>query len=160
MTSTVRKLRRLYPRDCWGLGVAYLYLLLAGCRIMLRREDLDRWLPGRPVDGGRDGSATGDVTAAVRRARWVNAAARYPLPWARCLQRSLALCIWLERLGYSPVLQIGVRLEGATLSAHAWVEHEGHVINDTPRALAEFAVLRGTDLESPGGSLSQGRRWI
>jgi hypothetical protein len=156
----VRKLRRLYPRDCWGLGVAYLYLLLAGCRIMLRREGLDRWLTGCPGIDARKPMTPAGRAAIARRARWVNAAARYPLPWARCLQRSLALCIWLERLGYSPVLQIGVRLEGATLSAHAWVEYGGQVINDTPRALAEFAVLRGTDLESPGGSLSQGRRWI
>lgn len=155
-----RKLRRLSPSDCWGLGMAYLYLLLAGCRMVLRREDLDRWLNGGPRFDARTPTTPAGQAAIARRARWVNAAARYPLSWARCLQRSLALCIWLKRSGFSPNLQIGVRLDGATLSAHAWVENDGQVINDTPRALREFAVLKGADLRAPGGKLSQGRHWI
>jgi len=155
-----RKLRRLTPADCWGLGMSYLYLVWAGGRILLCREKIDRWLKGGLDAAGGTPATVSEWNVMTRRARWVNAAARYPLPWARCLQRSLALCTWLDRSGLRPVLKIGVRLDGGALSAHAWVERDGRVVNDTPIAVGEFVVLEGSDPQSPGGRLDREGRWI
>lgn len=49
---------------------------------------------------------------------------------ANCLERSLLLWWMLRWQGIPGELKIGVRREGQTLRAHAWIEHGGHVIND------------------------------
>ena len=140
-------------RLSWSVGrdiaIAYGYLLLAGWQMFVRRRRLDSWLRRR--QGGVAPTLTEgtDLHRAQSFARWINAAARYPIPWARCLQRSLALCLWLEREGFQPELTIGVRIEGADLEAHAWVEYYGEVINDTPDVSEEFAPLTGSTIGWP-----------
>lgn len=156
----MRKLRQLSPAEWRGLSAAYLYLFGAGCWLFIRRKKLDLWLNnGSTIAAGKPLTPE-EFSILYQRARWVNAAARYPWPWVRCLQRSLALCLWLEKLGFQPLLRIGVRKDGAALAAHAWVEYEGRIINDRPGVSGEFVVLKGADPEKIGAGLSRERRWI
>ncbi len=145
----LHKVFRLTPGDWWGLSVAYLHLLRAGWRIFVLKENLERWAINGAGPWGRKPLTPEERSTLRRRARWVNAVARHPIPWARCLQRSLALCLWLEREGFQPELRIGVRMEGVDLEAHAWVEYCGEVLNDTPDVSKEFAPLTGSSIGWP-----------
>ena len=152
MSTILSKLVKLTPAHWWGLSVASLYLLLAGWRLFVLKHNLDRWaVTGSRHRVSRPVTET-ERAAFARRARWVNAVARHPLPWARCLQRSLALCLWLEREGFQPQLRIGVRKEGVALEAHAWVEYSGEVLNDTQDVSQEFAPLTGSSIGLPESS--------
>ena len=143
------KLAQLSFADWRGLGVAYLHLLAAGWRMFVLKDKLERWVVEGAVLSNQDNStddpganvSEAEQASETRRGRWVNLAANRPFPWARCLQRSLALCLWMERKGYQPQLRIGVRKEGKELKAHAWVEFGGQVINDDPKRLLDFASL-------------------
>lgn len=72
-------------------------------------------------------------------AHWVNVAARRSPFRAACLTRSLLLEWLLRRRGVPGQLRIGVRLDGAALDAHAWVEVEGVPVNDKPDIAQHFA---------------------
>ena len=135
------KLARLSPADWRGLGVAYIYLLWAGWRMFVRREKLDRWIAPAPRPAPKRPLTAAERKVELRRAGIVNLAANRPRVWARCLQRSLALCLWMERKGYQPEIKIGVIKEGGELTAHAWVEYLGEVLNEDPERLAAFTFL-------------------
>jgi len=71
-------------------------------------------------------------------------------PWRPlCLTRSLALAWFLKRRGIPCVLRIGVPRgtpmtkpgEPVTFSAHAWVEHEGIVLNDRQDIAGQFSAF-------------------
>lgn len=142
MLRRARRLASLGPKGWLGLAQAYRYLLVAGWHLRVRRRRLSRWLaegPPGPLPVGPEDASFADFAA------WcVGAAAKRPFRWARCLQRSLALCLWLEAHGLSPRLRIGVRKDGPRLDAHAWVECQGRVINDGPMVEKEFALLRAS----------------
>ncbi|MBI4219105.1 MAG: lasso peptide biosynthesis B2 protein [Chloroflexi bacterium] len=134
------RLSRLHPRGWGDIARAYGYLIAAGWRIFGRRERVEQ----RVFDPGSSAAATpADLATVSRVARWTNTAARYPFPWARCLQRSVALCMWLERLGMQPALRIGVRKSesGKGIDAHAWVEVGGLVVNDKAGVTRIFAAF-------------------
>lgn len=65
------------------------------------------------------------------------------VPRVTCLARSLALCALLERRGELPRLQLGVPLAPlrAGFEAHAWVELDGVVLNDTNDVRGRYAGL-------------------
>jgi Transglutaminase-like superfamily len=63
--------------------------------------------------------------------RMVKIAVRYNRPWANCLKQSLVLWFLLRDRGIMSELRIGVQRESDKFSAHAWVEHQGIVLNDT-----------------------------
>jgi hypothetical protein len=76
-------------------------------------------------------------------ARLVDLAARNsPCP-ANCLTRSLLLRWMLHRRGIDCHLRIGVRLTGASLAAHAWVEHDQLPLNDTNDVARRYSVFDG-----------------
>lgn len=78
----------------------------------------------------------------ARIARAADRAARRGVFRPSCLVRSLALHRMLERSGiHGSVIRIGVRREGDELLAHAWVEHMGSTLIDTPSAVASFSRL-------------------
>jgi hypothetical protein len=81
-------------------------------------------------------------------ARLVRIASRFhPVP-AKCLHRSLVLHRWLAQEGVASTLRIGVKKAGTELTAHAWVEIDGHPVNDSPADLLGFVPLahgRGKD---------------
>ena len=71
----------------------------------------------------------------------INRAKRYsPLP-GNCLSQSLALTWMLRRRGIDPALRLGVRLTGPAFDAHAWVEYDGRVLNDTQDVHTRFTPL-------------------
>ena len=83
----------------------------------------------------------------AHRIAWVVEAAARRGPWpANCLQRSLTLWWFLARRGIDSDLRIGVRrrpgaTRGGELDFHAWVEHDGVVINDSPTIRQRFATF-------------------
>lgn len=81
--------------------------------------------------------------AAKQAARMVSVAARFGLCRATCLPQALTL-VWLLRFaGLESQLRIGVRKEDETLKAHAWVEREGMVLNDSADVNQRFAAFPG-----------------
>lgn len=91
------------------------------------------------------GSARWPMThGQAARCGWiVNALARRLPSRPNCLARSLALLRVVRRRGADATLRIGVRLEDGKVAAHAWVEWDGHVLNDTREVLARFSAFDG-----------------
>ena len=58
-----------------------------------------------------------------------------------CLSQSLALTWLLRRRGLEPTLRLGARLADGKFDAHAWVEHDGRVLNDSQDVGARFTPL-------------------
>ena len=124
-------------RDVPDMVTAYRYLLVAGWKVFVRKETPDTWLSR--FDGQRRSGV--DAIFAKRAARWTNTSARYPFPWARCLQRSLALSLWMDDNGLNPVLKFGVRKAVDGIDAHSWVEYQGEILNDSQFVKAEFSAF-------------------
>ena len=74
-------------------------------------------------------------------ARMVGIAAQYSLLRTNCLKKSLVLWCLLRRQGIESELRIGVRREQNEFQAHAWVEYEGIVLNDTQSVRQRFAMF-------------------
>lgn len=69
-------------------------------------------------------------------------------PWdPTCLVRALTLERLLRRHGVETAdVRVGVRRRGDGFAAHAWVEHRGEVLGDTPENVAEYRPLPGLDV--------------
>lgn len=79
--------------------------------------------------------------SSARLATLVGAVARR-LPRAECLAQSLVLARLVAETGVPGVmLRIGVRPGDHELSAHAWVEVDGAVLNDADDVAARFPVI-------------------
>lgn len=74
---------------------------------------------------------------AIRHARWY-----LPID-ANCLARSLVLKRLLDRQGIDTDLRIGVRQYEGDFEAHAWVEHEGRVVNDSTDIHEQYTAFQG-----------------
>jgi hypothetical protein len=74
-------------------------------------------------------------------ARMVRISARYSVLWTNCLKKSLVLWFLLRRQGIESELRIGVRRDQGEFQAHAWVEYEGIVLNDTQNVRQKFAMF-------------------
>lgn len=127
--KNLNRIEHLRPWDALDISRAYLYLLLAGWRLFIRRDTGNRWVRSSLKAVPEEMSLSEELKV-KRAAHWVNGAARVPVPWARCLQRCMALCMWMERRGLSPTLRVGVRRTATGIDAHSWVEINGQVIND------------------------------
>ena len=57
----------------------------------------------------------------------------------QCLQRSAATALLLRRHAWKAEMVIGVQV--LPFKSHAWVEVDGHVVNDKPYMLEIFQVL-------------------
>lgn len=55
-----------------------------------------------------------------------------------CLQKSLVLWWLLRHQGIESDLRIGVRKQDGRLEAHAWVEYQGYVLNDSSDVARRF----------------------
>jgi hypothetical protein len=86
-------------------------------------------------------SKTDPLPEARRTAELVNAAARRGLYDATCLRRSLVLWWLLRRQGIDSRLRIGARMEGIEISAHAWIEFQDKVLNDSPEVRKRFVTI-------------------
>ena len=135
---------RLTPAEWRKVATAYGYLLVAGWRLFILRQRVDTWLGKEFPDGNSLFPTELKHQTAVQTARWVHIAARHPFQWARCLQRSLALYLWLSRQDLQADLRIGVRKVGKAIEAHAWVEYGGEVLADDPNVSALFVPMIGS----------------
>ena len=130
---------------------------LLAAHLALFRAQMAAWLVPRgrlvSADGVRAddvvvSAADGDRAAALARGI-ERAAAMTPLR-PKCLVRAVALRRLLERNGLTgSVLRVGVRRNGATIEAHAWVTFGGMVIGDTPARTAQFRELDGIHAVQP-----------
>ena len=137
--ARLRRVFRLKPAE-WGLLiVAYWQLLWA--RYQMMRMNGEEILGGRRTRDEPNQTPAADQEWIKRRARFINAAARYPFPWAQCLQRSLALRGWLAKGGTHTDLRLGVRRDGGAIAAHAWLECAGEVLNDKAQAVTPYVRL-------------------
>lgn len=93
-----------------------------------------------------------DRKAIRERVRLIDIASRHPFQWARCLQRSQALIWWLQGEGVDAKLRIGVTKDGSKLSAHAWVEYGGQVLNDHQDTSKHYSPLQQARDTRTGGS--------
>lgn len=86
-------------------------------------------------------STPGDGAEAARVARLVRAAARHGAMDRHCLTESLVLWWLLRRRGIESEIRIGVRKDGGTLDAHAWVEWDGGALDEQPDVARTFPPL-------------------
>ena len=73
--------------------------------------------------------------------KMVNIAAGHSLFAASCLHRSLVLWWLLGREGFASDLRLGAQKAEGQFEAHAWVEYQGTVLNDTEDVHQRFATF-------------------
>ena len=71
-----------------------------------------------------------------------------------CLSQSLTLTRLLHRRGILSTLRLGARVVDRKFDAHAWVEHDGRVLNDTQDVHTRFAALTARTGAQPTSSSS------
>lgn len=138
----LRRVRRLASREGRRVVLAVYWLVWTdlSLRLLGFERTRDRYSRlGRHLPEPR--SATEWHAWANERAYTIARAAHITPTRAVCLQQSLVLYCWLRRQGEPCELRIGVRKAGAAIAAHAWVELDGQVVNDTPGVVGAFAVL-------------------
>jgi hypothetical protein len=81
------------------------------------------------------------LTQVQKTARIVGMATQYSQLWTNCLKKSLVLWFLLHRQGIVSELRIGVRRESGEFQAHAWVEYQGIILNDTPNVRSSYAMF-------------------
>lgn len=120
-------------------------LLLASAVLLplfwTRLKLLGRWDLTSSIEGAIPPSpppGTVSLEALRHTGRLVNGAARHLLPPHNCLTRSLVLQWLLRRQGVPTDLCLGAQLEGGQLRAHAWVEFDGHPLNDAEDVAERF----------------------
>lgn len=141
MTITRRRWRDLPrgERRATLVMAALVPLVHVSVRV-LDYQRTQRWLAARtPAPGTRRPPAD-----TLR--RWVTATTRVqaysPCP-GNCLSRSVALWWMLRRGGVDATLQLGVSLAGR-FAAHAWVEADGQVLNDTQDVTTRYTPMHAS----------------
>ena len=118
----LRELSLLEGRDFLDLAASFLLVPLVASLLRLRglRYVRARVEPVPAASRARPSEPT--LERMKRLPRWVSIASRRG-PWrASCLVQSLTLQWMLGRHRVASVLRLGVRKEGDSLDAHAWVE--------------------------------------
>ena len=82
--------------------------------------------------------------------RMVRIAVRYNHLWTNCLKQSLVLWTLLRSQGIISELRIGVQREATKFSAHAWIEYQSLVLNDTDDVHQRFQAF-DRSVEQPVG---------
>jgi hypothetical protein len=87
----------------------------------------------------RSGNTSNSLDQAREIAAAVAIAAKFLPGLANCLARSLVLSRYLQIARIEHDLRLGGKTSGKDFSAHAWVEHEGSVLNDREDVAERFA---------------------
>jgi hypothetical protein len=88
------------------------------------------------------GSQNFDAQArAILTAQLVRAAAHHAIRDPACLEVSLALWWLLARQGIASDLRVGIRKDGETFEAHAWVECGGATLNEPEMLHHHYAAF-------------------
>ncbi len=126
-----RRYRRL-PPQARGLLLCAL-MMLPFTAVALRLLGFRRWRAAlaRLVPAPAEQEPQNSRARAALTARMVRAASREGLRRANCLEQSLVLWWLLRRQDLAAELRIGVRKQAARFEAHAWVVHDGLVLNDS-----------------------------
>ena len=122
MRGDLNRLRKLRADDWCVAGEA---ALLAGIAALgVRSVGVERAARAlsRPVGTNRVRRVSIDRVAQVTEAVTAKLG-------ARCLTRSLVLHGILARRGISSTVVLGAAIEAGRFRAHAWVEHDGHVVS-------------------------------
>jgi transglutaminase superfamily protein len=126
--------RRLLYRSLLLLPAIHVVLFVLGYTRL--RTALERMVPP-----GKDVSELDPVDEAQRVAQIVSMAAGHGIYKATCLRRSLLLWWFLREEGIHSEICFGVRLVDQQLQAHAWVEIQEIVVNDSPEIRLWFQPL-------------------
>jgi hypothetical protein len=139
--------RRLRTWD-WIAGIPRAWIDIMRVDIWLRRgnlsttlERIERMAPGQAREYGPI-----EVQQARRYARRLKQAAWIHPVHARCLHQSLALHRQLRMSSLPSEFRIGVRKEGSSLYAHAWVELGGRIVTDQRASIGAFIPLSISEL--------------
>jgi hypothetical protein len=155
LTEKWRRFRRL-PSDERDLVLRAMVLLpLTG--IGLRVMGFRRWkelielfsLPALPLQASKPAGQI-DVTGRITRA--VRSAELHGPSQPNCLKRSMVLWWLLRRKGINGELHIGARKSGSSFEAHAWVELDGQVLNDSPDVHKQYSRFDAPIAASEGNS--------
>ena len=129
--------RRLLFKSVLLLPFIHAALILLGYSRLLRW--MERLAPLKPIEPPL--YETAYIPHARDIARIVSIAARHGVYKATCLRSSL-LTWWLLRSERIPSnVCFGVRMSDGKLEAHAWVEYNGVIINDSPTIRARYQQL-------------------
>jgi hypothetical protein len=82
-----------------------------------------------------------DLEKAAAIAAIVELAARRRLAQATCLRRSLVLWYLLRRQGIDSEIRLGIRKQDDRALGHAWVEIDGHIINDDSETIQHYTRI-------------------
>ena len=69
-------------------------------------------------------------------------ASKYSKIWSNCLRKSLVLWFLLRRQGIASDIRIGVQFENKSFKAHAWVEANGLILNDSQDVVFRYAPFQ------------------
>ena len=134
-----QRFRRLSSREkAWFLQALG---LLPVTVVALRLVSLRRWqsLLSRFLPRGLNPAV--DFASAEAASRMTNAAARRCFPQPNCLSRSVVLWWLLQRQGIPGELRFGSVREKGQFEAHAWVELEGRVLDQSDAEFHRFTPL-------------------
>lgn len=159
MRHALRKALTLTPAEWADLLRAQLALVAAQLLVWLRPSG--RLVDVEPFEGEtRPSHAASSTTPAPRPAAQTERARRLALAVGRaaehgvfrpqCLVRATALHRLLVRHGIAGSrILVGVRRDGASILAHAWVVLDGRVLDDREEHVSSFAPLTGVRIVSP-----------
>ena len=126
--------------------------LLARTEVSLRRRGFARTqaMLGHGLSDGARPCQPAVGGERIEDLSWALACAARLLPGPpTCLAQSLALWAWLRRDGVESRVRIGIRRVHGQIEAHAWVEVEGHTINQPPQSNPEFSAFEDSTRHRP-----------
>lgn len=133
-----RKERGLLLQSALLLPAIHAALILFGYARLQRV--LEALTPLRPDQ--RHLSTTEILADARVISRIVSIAAAHGLYRATCLRKSMLVWWFLRREGIQSNICFGVRMNGGLLEAHAWLESNGIVLNDSIDVSGQYKALR------------------
>lgn len=150
MISAFRRFCKLPPleRKMFVRGVLLLPITTWALRLVRIQTIMHRLGAGGRERLGPDRNQGETRTLAESAGRMIEAASRYGVIRGSCLSKSLVLWHLLRREDLSPTIRIGGRKDGKEFAAHAWVELDGYVINDSGGLGKDFVPFE----EQPNGA--------
>jgi hypothetical protein len=145
LSSAWAKLKGLGPSGWWLLVQAQVAILAARSLVRNRPrgslvEEIGDAQEPAPPTRHEDRERVEAIGLAIDRV------ARFGFGRPLCLVRSIALQRVLTKHGIpGSRIRVGVRMNGSTFEAHAWVEWNGSAVADAPDYVATFAPFSALD---------------